>query len=337
MGRFSVCLLFFLGVLATFEPAHGQEPPRPRGGVWSLTVENDAFGGNADNAYTSGVRLSYLNLRSRFPGIAHRVAGLIPGFTLDEKTSNVFYSFGQNLYTPNDIRNPLPQPGDRPWAGFTYASMGLVTTQKNRRDEVELTAGIVGPAALGEMTQKFVHKNLTDSPRPMGWDHQLGNEPALALGWQRSRLRFLSGEVADVSWSVAPYYGATLGNLRTNASIGVGFSLGPGSDRDQDPPVRVRPAMPGTGFFDRPDKGWSWNVFGGVEGRAIVRDIFLDGNTFDDSPHVDKNPFVADANLGLAMTLGRARISYAAVYRTKEFEGQDYNEIFGTLAAGWRF
>lgn len=330
----ALCLT--LGLLLA-APALAKQLGGTRGGVWTLTVENDAFGGNADNAYTSGVRLSYLNLRTRFPELAHRVAGLIPGFTLDEKTSNVFYSIGQNLYTPNDIKNPLPQPGDRPWAGFSYASMGLVTTRKNLRDEVELTAGVVGPAALGEITQKFVHKHLTDSPRPMGWDHQLRNEPALALGWQRSYLRFLSGEIVDTAWSVAPYYGATLGNLRTNALIGIGLSLGPGSDKDQDPPVRVRPAMPGTGFFDRPDKGWSWNVFGGIEGRAVMHDIFLDGNTFRDSPGVDKKPFVADANLGAALTLGRTRLSYTAVYRTREFRGQDYNEIFGTLAAGWRF
>ena len=42
-------------------------------------------------------------------------------------------------------------------------------------------------------------------------------------------------------------------------------------------------------------------------------------------------------NAGVALTLGRVRVSYAAVYRTREFAGQDSNDLFGMVNVGWRF
>ena len=46
-------------------------------------------------------------------------------------------------------------------------------------------------------------------------------------------------------------------------------------------------------------------MFDGVERCAAGRNLFLDGNSFDrGSPNVDKNSFVGDARLGMAMTIG---------------------------------
>jgi hypothetical protein len=204
-------------------------------------------------------------------------------------------------------------------------------------DEIELSLGVVGPAALGEQTQKFIHKHVSDSPEPQGWHNQLKNEPALTLGWQRTWPQSLSGEAGGLFWSVAPYTGATVGNVYTYADAGFNIRVGPSTEKWQDPPLRVRPAMPGSGFFEIPENRWSWYLFGGIEGRAVARNIFLDGNTFTDSHSVDKNPLVGDANAGLALTYGQFRISYTAVYRTREFEDQDDPEIFGAISAGYRF
>ena len=82
----------------------------------------------------------------------------------------------------------------------------------------------------------------------------------------------------------------------------------------------------------------AYNWGEGNVGRAVARNIFLDGNTFADSDSVDKIPFVADLNAGLAITYGRVRTSYAIVYRTKEFHEQDSDgDVFGTITLGIRF
>jgi hypothetical protein len=70
----------------------------------------------------------------------------------------------------------------------------------------------------------------------------------------------------------------------------------------------------------------------------VARDIFLDGNTFRDSPGVDKRPFVADLSYGAGIIAGRWQLTFTQVYRTREFEAQlhKYNE-FGSLTISCAF
>lgn len=304
--------------------------------VLTVVVENDCLGGGTDKNYTSGVRANYTRIGAEFPAIAHKIDRLIPTFSIN-RTSSLYYSFGQSLYTPRDIRQAEADPDDRPWAAFLYGSIGMVTVTDNHTDEVEATLGVIGPAALGGPAQKFIHKHLTDSPQPMGWSHQLKNEPGLMLAWQRAWPVFEAGRVDDLFWSVKPYFGATLGNVHTYGDAGFLVRLSPFDSRWQDTPLRVRPSMPGTGIYEIPRRAWSWSLFGGLEGRAVARDIFLDGNTFANSPSVDKKPFVADATAGLSLTYDQTRLSYMVVYRTKEFDGQDHPQIFGAVSLGLRF
>lgn len=150
----------------------------------TAVYENDMIGGGTDAHYTSGVRLTYFDLGAKFPQICHNIAELVPTFDINE-TSSAYYSLGQNLYTPDDIQSAVPDPKDRPWAAFLYGSIGMASLNHNYIDELEATIGVVGPAALGEQTQRSVHKYITGSPLPQGWDNQLKNEPGLILSWQR--------------------------------------------------------------------------------------------------------------------------------------------------------
>lgn len=301
----------------------------------TINVENDMFGGGTDQNYTSGVRATYFDLGASLPAAAYALDKVIPTFGIN-KTTSISYSVGQNLYTPSDITQKTQNPGERPWAAFLYASAGLTTITNNHIDEVEASLGVVGPAALGEQTQKTIHK-WVDSPTPQGWDNQLENEPALILSWQRRWPERLSYELAGITAGVEPHFGITLGNVYTYTNAGLSFRFSPQSGRWQDDPIRVRPSMPGTGAFLVPEGLFSWHVFGGIEGRAVGRNIFLDGNTFEDSYSVDKKIFVGDASAGVAFSYGKTRLSYALVYRTKEFDTQEDPSVFGTVSLGYRF
>lgn len=304
--------------------------------IITLVYENDLIGSGNDSEYTSGVRLSYIDLGAKFPDWAHNIADIIPTFDINE-TSSIFYSAGQNIFTPRNITRNPPDPNDRPWAGFLYTSIGMATLTGNHSDTVEATFGVIGPASLAEQTQKFIHKNITNSPKPQGWDSQLKNEPALMLAWERTYPEAFSRNVGPLLFSTSPYYGATLGNVYTFANTGFSFRLRPETSKWQDTPVRVRPALPGTGFFEIPEKKWGWYLFAGVEGRAIARNIFLDGNTFRNGPSVEKNHFVIDTNAGFALTYDQARITYTLVNRGKEFNGQAKPQTFGAISFGYRF
>lgn len=308
----------------------------PEKKIITFVIENDSLGGGTDKNYTSGVRLNYTHVGAKFPDIAYKIDRLVPAFEIN-KTSSIYYSLGQSIYTPRDITLGASNEDDRPWAAFLYGSLGIVTLTDNHTDEAEATLGIVGPAAMGEWAQKSIHKHLTDSLNPEGWSHQLKNEPGVMLAWQRGWPMFMNGHIQNNFWSVKPYAGVTLGNIKTYGDVGFTISLSPFESKWQDTPVRVRPAMPGTGIYEIPQNKWSWSLFSGLEARAVVHDIFLDGNTFTDSHSIEKKTFVADANAGLALTYNNTRISYTVVYRTKEFDSQDNPEIFGALSLGVRF
>ena len=302
----------------------------------TLNIENDLIGAGTDKDYTSGVRLSYLDTGKQPKQIGRYLEALVPAFAVNETTS-IAYSLGQNLYTPEDITIAGPQPDERPWAGFLYASAGLATLQNNHVDEVEATLGVVGSLAQGKAVQNAIHE-LVDARDPEGWDNQIHNEPGVILSWRRRWPKAVQGSFGDLDLSLEPNINLSLGNIYTQAGTGVSLRLSPDGRRWQDTPLRVRPAIPGSGFF-QPRQHWaeSWYFFSGVQGRAVGRNIFLDGNSFRDSPSVDKKPFVMDVNAGIAFTLGDTRISYTAVYRTKEFDAQDDGTLFGAVSLGYRF
>lgn len=302
----------------------------------TLAIENDLFASDKDQNYTSGFRLSWFEAGAKPPTWIGNVGELYPGFDINDTTS-ITFSFGQNLYTPEDITNPSQQNNDRPWAAWLYLSTGLTTVTKNHVDEIEMALGVVGPYALGEQTQKFIHKHVSNSDIPQGWNNQLNNELGLNFSWQRRWPEYMTWSTDDHWFRLSPNVGLSLGNVYTHAETGLNFRFSPKTERFSDMPLRVRPSMPGTGYFPKPENGWSWSLFGGVDTRIVGRNIFLDGNTFENSHSVDKKPFVYDLNAGVDFTYGQTRLSYTLVRRSKEFDNQDDASIFGAISVSRRF
>lgn len=327
--KFRVLCVAVLCLLAL--PAHAEEDKN----YVSFSFENDSIGGGGDRYYTSGARLSWFNVNTTVPEVIDDIAEAVPGFDINDTTSTMF-SIGQNLFTPDGIDNGEARDDDRPWAGWLYGSVGMSTLENDHIDELELTLGIVGPKAFGEQTQKFIHTHITGSPTPRGWRHQLKFEPGVIVSWQRRWPELLTWQAGDLAFRVVPNVNASLGNVYTYAGTGFTFTLGP-NHHAQDTPPRVRPSVPGTGYFTTPPSGWSWQLFASADGRAVARNIFLDGNSFRDGPDVDKKPLVGDLSGGLALTFEDFRLSYSINMRSAEFDGQGAESVFGALTLTTRF
>src|SRR5436189_4107117 len=82
---------------------------------------------------------------------------------------------------------------------------------------------------------------------------------------------------------------------------------------------------------------WGFSVYGGAFGTLVLRDITLDGNTFQDSPSVDKKYFVPVAAVGMSVGNRRFQASFSYVFWGKEFEGQDQNTKFGSISFRYFF
>lgn len=301
----------------------------------TITSENDLYGSGTDENYTNGARITYYDTSREASQLVKGLDRLLPFFEVNQ-TTNTYFSLGQNMYTPRNISTRTPNPNDRPYAAFLYGSIGSNTINENHMDDLEITLGVVGPWALGEPVQKFVHKNI-NSLDPKGWDHQLKNEPGLMVAWQRSWPEAFAANLSPVYFRLAPHIGATIGNVYTYGAAGLTLQLTPSYAIWQAPPPRVRPAMPGSGYFAVPNNGFAWSLFAGVETRLMGRNIFLDGNSFRNSPSVDKELTVLDANAGLTLTYDQIQLAYTLNWRSREFHGQQDNSLFGSVSLGYRF
>ncbi len=300
--------------------------------ILSLTFENDLFA-NADRHYTNGVRLGYLSAESDLPRWADKLANAFPLF-LQGGNRRIGFALGQSMYTPQDISRANPDPDDRPYAGWLYASVGVVAESGPRLDILQLDFGIVGPASQADGTQKLVHR-LTGAKDPRGWAYQIENEPGVVLTYQRKWRGLYELTPFGFGADVTPYAGGNLGNVLTQGVAGAMVRLGLDLPADYGPP-RVAPSLTGSDFY-LPRKDFGWYLFAGIEGRAVARNIFLDGNTFKNSRGVDKKPLVGDLQIGVAVTIEDVRLSYTHVFMTKEFHGQARADSFGAFSISMLF
>ena len=239
------------------------------------------------------------------------LADILAGGALNFKSNQLSLILGQNIFTPEDISRPELILNDRPYAGWLYLGFGLIAEREGRFhpvDTFELDLGVVGPWSQAETVQKNWHEFI-ETFEPKGWDNQLENEFGFLLNLERKwKMPLPMPGENGLELDFLPSAGIALGNVFTYASAGGTLRLGVNLDVDSGPP-RIRPGAQGSDFF-KTGKIAGWYVFAGVEGRALARNIFLDGNTFEDSHSVDKKYFVGDLHVGLVVVIGRMRLAF---------------------------
>jgi lipid A 3-O-deacylase len=311
-------------------PARAEEGTEK--GTLSFLFENDLFF-NSDHDYTNGVELAYTAAPQDTSDWAVRVANWLPLFraNTDVRTR---YAIGQSIYTPNDLSVTNPLPTARPYAGFLYGAFGLVGDSGTYLDQLQITLGVVGPASLAEETQKWVHAIMHD-PKPLGWDTQLRNEPAFIIQYERSIKLIPPKSLLGLIFDAEPHYGIAAGNVYDYVNAGAMMRLGFNLPNDYGP-MRIEPSLPGSNFFE-PNGALSAYLFAGVDGRAIARNLFLDGNTFVSSRSVQKMNLVGDVVFGAAVTFDKMRVAFTHVIRSREYKSQAKRDEFGAVDVSFRF
>lgn len=344
---FKACAV--VAFLFTAMPSNAAEPKAlpSASSTLILTEENDFFAGT-DEHYTNGIKLSWVSgdLKKyaeddRLPEFVLPYLKILPFVNEPGQQYNVALSLGQNMYVPNNTQTEALQPDDRPYAGWSYFALALHAKTPTQLDSFETSLGIVGPSARAGETQNNYH-TLMGFKRVDGWNNQIHDEPGLMLSWQRtvSAARINLGR--DVAWDVLPHVRATVGNVMTHAAAGFETRLGYrlpwdfGTSLIQPGGGVSAPADPDDPRL-RQDTSFGLHVFAGAEGRAVARNIFLDGNTWENSPSVPKKLFVADLMAGVGLVMGRAKLTYTHVYRTEEYYGQNGPQLFGSVSLSVTF
>lgn len=288
-----------------------------------LNWENDATR-SSDRHYTQGARIRYRSSDTATPGWLLKTSHAIPAWGFEISATKFGFEVGQEIYTPENLDESQPLLDDQPYAGWLYGAMMLQRRGPGPAaipvlEELRLDLGVIGPESQAEHTQKAWHGR-----DPSGWHHQLETECGFALRYERAyllRARSQSQWAADL----IPQLDASAGNVDIHFGMGAMTRLGYNIPNHFEAPGK------------KTEKKFGAYLFGGCGGRVVLRNMFLDGNTWYSSHSVDKHGMVGDASVGITLVLKAVELTASHRYRTREFEGQDRADSYGSATLSFKF
>jgi len=296
----------------------------------SVTWHNDLFSGRDGGGYTNGLYISWYDLSSEGDDEVEPPLLTRPLTWMQNQITPLSYSvntIGQSMITPTDITKENPDPDDAPYAGLLFFRSTYILVHDNYADAVSTVIGVIGPASGAEKTQQFVHK-LTGSNEPRGWDHQLGNE----IVGQVSRTgvwRFSPREFSPVD---AVLLGnVSLGNLESSVGGGLILRAGSGLSKSFSTVALL------TGRISNPvavDNGWYFYM--GAAGDYLYNQIYMNGNTFKDSPSADLRHDQYTLIAGFSYAWSDISLSFSYQKGSPLDKGSSARQEFGALTLAWR-
>jgi len=156
--------------------------------------------------------------------------------------------------------------------------------------------------------QEGLHR-LLESPIPQSWDAQLSNEPIVNLFYQDGRRLVQARAAGPLDSDLAAKGGAGLGKYYIGGNLGLIARLG----------YRLPDTYGALPIFGEtqslaglPPPGREAFAFVSLQcqGFGILRWLPMDGNTFTDSPSLDRNSWALNVAVGLTVGYGRVALSY---------------------------
>lgn len=302
------------------------------------TLDNDLFLGN-DNGYTNGIFLSAFEAGRKntpdnpMPDNHFWVAPLMwsmPEHKL-EGTLNA-YTIGQIMSTPSDIRIAVPDPDELPYAALLFVTNSYITISDNHADKVGATLGMIGPAALGEEAQKFVH-DIIGADEPQGWDTQLKNE--VVFQFSRARL-WRNWHSANDRADLLTFGEISAGTIHSGVKGGAVLRYGRGLSRSYGSIL-----LNGSRISNPVAVESNWHFYTSLDFGYTFNQIFTDGNTFRDSRSIDYDRESIGLNIGFAYSWRNYSITLAVVDTNIIQHGPEERALddltqYGTLTLAWR-
>jgi hypothetical protein len=326
---------WWFGALALASAAGGRG--EAQGAPWlpRLRLANDAYNFwkipalRPDEEYTNGVAIGFESLRGTW--WSRRLSGVPRACRIGDPSSGLCVTthvgIGQDIYTPDLARPPFAVPDwedERPYAAWLYVTGAAHRVSPRALRVIDVSLGVVGPAALGEFAQGVAHRiNRGFTERAEGWETQVGGEPGLLIGVRQQilALRLATGEKGMLD--LAPFAGAVLGNVRTGLDLGGRLRLGYNLSHPWDP--RAWRGRPPVEFFA---------TAGGRMGY-VARDFSLDGTLLRGGRRVERVPVVPEYEFGLGLRLHALSLGWTATTRGREYRTGPRHHSFSAMTAAW--
>jgi len=148
----------FALIVAPLTGANAEDSRAATPQTFSLSFENDLFG-DSDAQYTNGLKMSWLSpdlkgldgvagLPTPLLKLVRRLNAFEERLVANEaRQFNVGFSLGQMMYTPNDTQAVDLVASDRPYAGWFYGALTLVSKSDRVADTFEIQLVMLGPAS----------------------------------------------------------------------------------------------------------------------------------------------------------------------------------------------
>lgn len=286
-----------------------------RPAYFDLSYENDLFF-STDYYYSQGTHLSFsAPVLSRSP-----LLYFFPDWVKKGEEQHSFL-LAHDFYTPIDISVDSASVGDRPYACSFYIKQVLsdYETDRNHAFHTSLSLGIFGPWALGEQSQKAIHR-WTDSQEPKGWDNQIRND--FLLNYQ---LRFEAAAVNAPYFQMGPSLqldvGTVLNQIAASAWCRLGWMENP-----------MRPFQ---------NKRFQFYTEGEWQSRGMLYNAYLQGGLINrNSPYVlnfnEVSHFVHRARIGAYLAVYNIRLGYTLHFLSPEIDGGRVHR-WGQCELRWTF
>jgi hypothetical protein len=291
-GAGGAALVFASGLYALPALAHSASSgsaPLSAPATWSVWTENDQYAlvsARSERWYTQGLGVQRI--------------------TAWGAQDHLVLSVTHQMYTPASTRLMDPQPADRPYAGVLQAGLGFYRVQADRRLDVGLSMGVIGPSAGAGAVQRSVHQ-LLGQPLPQGWRYQLPDQLWVQGGVsQVSRLI----EIAPGRTDLLIQTGLEVGHPRNAAQVGLALRTGvlPASPHWPGQATAAVHATP------------HWMAHASATVHGVVSDALLDGEPRDSDSLIRRRRTVLEASAGASWrVLPRVWLDAAVIWRERDF------------------
>lgn len=327
-------ILFFLFLLPSLYVAADGDHGKHK--FASVVLENDAFFSD-DEQYSHGLFFNWGDTHAKtldeqtLPTWIAYLAQKSYLVSDINKQYAISYGFGQALQTAVDISVEELLEEESPYVALLAWEVNLLAYDELVSDEAGIIIGAVGPIAGGESSQTFAHQIL-GAQEPQGWDNQINNELVLRAQARRT-WRVYETPLWGGEFDLLTGIDGGVGNLRSDLSTGVGMRFGQQLNKN----FSSASVFPVQKFNGLNNSCFGWYLFMNISASYVANDIFMNGNTFEDSHSVDLIHPQSAVSLGFMANVGDFAILYSMLYLSDEYENQSKASRFGSLVLSYHF
>lgn len=296
---------------------------------WLFGMHNDVIS-DEDGNYTNAI---FINYTDEAPALNNQFWQALTPFDPNPLKYAVNYQFGQQMWTPSDISEPVPQPNERPYAGLLFGEASVLGYSSVSSYRLSLLVGTVGEQSMAGDTQTLLHE-MIGATTPQGWDNQIEDEIVYQVTVEADQLigrpAMLIGE-SDLSI----YQRVAAGNFQSEVALGStvrwGADLGANYNNLSLHPHRLQ------GMLLAPNSSGIM-LYATAEIRYRFNDITIEGDTPDIVPEITLKNVQATAAAGLLAYYHNVGIKFSVVAMTPDYEEDTHAEyIVGSLGLFWQF